>query len=122
MKGEAMEKQTQSPFMERQPVRLSFGTMMMMLLMVVGAGVGLLVYYALRVPAITQELNAWFGRPDTVVDRSDARRAQVTFALFVYTAPLALGIFVYAIHYVVNWLSSWARAKDDHDDEAFRME
>ncbi len=118
-----MEKQTtQSPFMKRQPVRLSFGTMLMMLLMVVGAGVGLLIYYAMQVPAITQELNAWMGRPDVAVDRGDARRAQVTFALFVYTSPLAMGILVVIVHYIVNWLSKVAQAADTEDDEPFRME
>lgn len=118
-----MQKQTtESPFMQSQPVRLSFGTMMLLLLMVVGAGVGLLFYYALQVPAITQELNAWLGRPDAVVDRGDARRAQVTFALFVYSAPLALGLFVVAVHCIVNWLNRFGRSRASQDDEPFRME
>lgn len=119
-----MEKQPplESPFRKRQPVRLSFGTMLMLLLMVVGAGVGLLVYYALRVPAITQELNAWLGRPDAVIDPGDARRAQVTFALFVYTAPLALGIFVMVVHFVINWLSRFGSSSADGDEDPFRME
>ena len=107
--------------MKPQQVRLGFGTMMLMLLTVVGAGIGLLLYYAFRVPAITTELNAWFGRPDTVVDRGDARRAQLTFALFVYTAPLALGIFVYGVHFVVNLINRNARVEQDND-EPFRME
>ena len=107
--------------MQRQPVRLSFGTMMIMLLMVIGAGVGLLIYYAMRVPAITTELNAWLGRPDAVVDRGDARRAQVTFALCLYIAPLALGIFVYLVHFGVNWLNKLT-APEREADEQFRME
>ena len=93
-----------------------------MLLMVVGAGVGLLVYYALRVPAITSEINAWLGRPDAVVDRGDARQAQVIFALFVYTAPLALGMFVYLLHYVINWLDRLTRRAQQDESEEFRME
>ena len=111
-----------SPFMQQEPVRIGFGTIVIMLLMVVGAGVGLLIYYALRVPAITSEINAWLGRPDAVVDRGDARRAQVTFALFVYTAPLALGMFVYLLHYAINWFDRFARRAQQDESEEFRME
>jgi sterol desaturase/sphingolipid hydroxylase (fatty acid hydroxylase superfamily) len=113
---------TESPFLRRHPVRLNFGTMLIMLLMVVGAGVSLLCFYALRVPAITQELNAWLGRPDAVVDRGAARQAQVTFALFVYSAPLALGILVYAVHFIVNTLNRASSAADSKDDDQFRMD
>lgn len=111
----------ESPFMKREPVRLSFGTMLILLLMVVGAGVGVLLYYAFRVPAITSELNAWLGRPDAEINRGDARRAQVTFALFVYTMPLALGIFVYLTHWIVNWLNQATRPRAENDEQ-FRMD
>ena len=113
---------TESPFIKRQPIRLNFGTMLILLLMVVGAGISLLCFYALRVPAITQEINAWLGRPDAVVDRGAARQAQVTFALFVYSAPLALGILVYAIHFFVNTINRASSAVDRTDDDKFRME
>jgi sterol desaturase/sphingolipid hydroxylase (fatty acid hydroxylase superfamily) len=114
------ERATESPFRQPSTVRLSFGTMLILLLMVVGAGVGVLLYFAFRVPAITTEINAWLGRPDTNVDRGDARRAQLVFALFVYTAPLALGILVYVAHFFVNWLSV-ATAPAVESDE-FKME
>ncbi|MEZ6136766.1 MAG: hypothetical protein R3C53_17870 [Pirellulaceae bacterium] len=113
-------REVESPFLERQPVRLSFGTMLVLLLMVVGAGVGVLLFYAFRVPAITTEINAWLGRPDAMVDQADARRAQLVFALFVYTAPLALGIFVYLAHLLVNWVSVVTEPKRESDE--FRME
>lgn len=111
-----------SPFLKQQPVRIGFGTMMILLLMVVSAGVGLLIFYAMRVPAITSEINAWLGRPDAVVDRGEARRAQLIFALFVYTAPLALGMFVYLLHYVVNWLDHRTKAPETEADDPFSME
>jgi sterol desaturase/sphingolipid hydroxylase (fatty acid hydroxylase superfamily) len=103
-------------------VRLNFGTMLIMLLMVVAAGISLLIYYAMRVPAITQELNAWLGRPEVVIDRGAARRAQVTFALFVYSAPLALGIFVYFVHFLVNTIGRARTEADSRDDDNFRMD
>lgn len=111
-----------SPFMVREPVRLGFGTMMILLLMVVAAGVGLLVYYALRVPAITSEINAWLGRPDVAEDHAYGRRAQVTFALFTYTAPLALGILVSLLHFVLNWFDRLTRPHQAPGDDPFRME
>ncbi|MEO8268673.1 MAG: hypothetical protein ABI557_03070 [Aureliella sp.] len=111
-----------SPFMQAAPVKLGFGTVMIMLLTVVGAGVGLLIWYALQVPAITSELNAWLGRPNPVVDTAAGRRAQVTFLLVVYSAPLALGILVYMLHYVLQWLNRWSQSREDSDDESFRME
>lgn len=114
--------QTESPFARPQVVRLGFGTVMLMLLTVVGAGIGLLIYYALRVPAITTELYAWLGRPVVAVDSGDARRAQVIFALFVYTAPLALGIFVNGLHFVVNQLDRFTRERPTADEDEFRME
>lgn len=112
----------ESPFMKPQVVRLGFGTILMLLLMVVGAGVGLLIYYAMRVPAITSELNAWLGRPNPVADNAEGRAAQVTFILFVYTAPLGLGMLVYLMHFLVNWLDQRTRRYEEASDEAFRME
>ena len=112
---------TESPFMPQEPVRLGFRTVVMLLMMVVAAGIGLLVYYALRVPAIASELNAWLGRPDAIIDRSEARQAQLIFALFVYTAPLGMGILVYLLHHLVNWLDRRTETASEGDDE-FRME
>ncbi|QDV22432.1 hypothetical protein [Aureliella helgolandensis] len=114
-------QQTESPFAAPEAVRFGFGTMLIMLLTVVGAGVGLLIYYALRVPAITSELNAWLGRPDAIRDTAEARKAQVIFALFVYTAPLGLAVFVYGLHHVVNWINRLSKSRHEADDE-FRME
>lgn len=107
--------------MEQAPVRFSFGVMMILLLMVVSAGVSLLLFFAMRVPAITSELNAWFGRPDAVIDPAAGRQAQLTFALFLYTAPIALGILVYSMHFAVNWLIKITRIPEQ-DDREFRMD
>lgn len=111
-----------SPFLQAAPLKLGFGTVMLMLLMVVAAGAALLVWYALQVPAITSELNAWLGRPNPVVDTAEGRRAQVIFLLVVYSAPLALGIMVYTLHYLLAWLNHWSQTRDDADDEPYRME
>ena len=114
--------QTDSPFAPPRKVRLSFGTLMLMLLTVVGAGVGMLIYYALRVPAITTELYAWLGRPVVSVDSAQARQAQVVFALFVYTAPMALGILVYGLHHLLNWLDRAMRDRQPATEDEFRMD
>lgn len=109
-----------SPFLQRSSRRFSFSTLLIMLLTVVGAGVGLLIYYALRVPAISSEVNAWLGRPSPAVDVGDARQAQLIFALCVYTAPLTLGIFVYILHFLLNALNR--RTEAEETDERFRMD
>ena len=98
--------------------------MLLLLLMVVGAGLGMLIVYALRVPAFTSELNAWLGRTDVDVDLANARQAQLIFALFTYSAPMGLGILVFLLHYVLNKLERFTRVsagQQDEDDE-FRME
>ncbi len=114
--------QVDSPFLQAAPVKLGFGTVMIMLLTVVGAGAALLIWYALQVPAITSELNAWAGRPNPVVDTAAGRRAQLVFLMFVYSAPLALGILVYMLHYWLQWLNRWRQSREGADDDLFRME
>lgn len=109
-----------SPFQQRAQVRLGFGTMVILLLMVVGAGVGLLIYYAMRVPAITSEVNAWLGRAPQPVDTQDARLVQLKFALFLYTAPLGLGMLVYFLHFAVNWIDR--RLKSPAENDEYRMD
>jgi hypothetical protein len=118
-----IEDQVESPFMPRKPVRLGFGTMLILLLMVVSAGIGLLFYYALRVPAITGELNAWLGRTNPSSAPTDARQAQVIFAMFLYASPMALGILVWVLHLAVNWVDRRnATSKLAKEDEIYRME
>ncbi len=116
-------EQLDSPFMQRKPVRLGFRTMVLLLLMVVAAGVGLLIYYALQVPAITAELNAWLGRTEAISGSTEARRAQVIFAMFLYASPLALAILVWILHLGINWIDRRnAALKNTEEDESFRME
>ena len=95
--------------------------MVILLLMVVGAGVSLLIYFAMRVPAITSEVNAWLGRPPSEIDNEEARLVQLKFALFLYTAPLALGMLVYSLHFAINWIDVRMQASAPEADE-FRME
>lgn len=121
MPSHADQRDPDSPFRSPQPVQLGFSTLMIMLLMVVGAGIGLLGYYALRVPSITAEWNAWFGRPTSPNSRTDGRAEQVTFALFVYTAPLALGILVSFLHSAINWLDRRRKERASDEDDLFRM-
>lgn len=117
------KEQVASPFQKRQPVRLGFGIMMLLLLTVVGAGVALLMYYAVRIPAITSEFNAWLGRPDSSISAGGARAEKVIFATLIYCAPMALGILVYVLHYTVNFFAGiMATSQTDEEDERFRME
>lgn len=116
-------KQVESPFLKEQPVRLGFNIMMLLLLMVVAAGVGLFLVMAMQVPAITNELNAWLGRPGEASQVDGGRKAQLNFALYLYAAPTLMGILAYALHYIVNVIDK--RMKNVHEtaeDKEFRME
>jgi uncharacterized membrane protein len=110
-----------SPFLQVQPRRLSFSSVLILLLMVVFAGLSLLIYNALNVPAITHELDAWLGRQSKTVETADSRESQIIFVMFCYAAPLMLGILVHALHQTVNFLDRRSRWRDREDDEAFRM-
>jgi hypothetical protein len=111
----------ESPFLQQSQQRLSFSTVLLLLLMVVGAGVGLLIYNAMNVPAITTEIDAWLGRPSKSVDTADSREAQITFVLFCYSAPLVLGILVNGLHHAINYFDRRAQQREAVEDEAFRM-
>ena len=97
--------------------QLGFGVLLLLLLMVVAAGVGLLLLNALRVPMIASELNAWRGLPSAAPGGSDeGRAAHLTFLLFVYSAPVMLGILVNVVHSVIGWLDRRARGTRDVSD------
>ena len=104
-----------------QPRRLSFSSILILLLMVVFAGLGLLVYNAMNVPAITNELDAWLGRQSKTVNTADSREAQIVFVMFCYAAPLMLGILVHGLHQVINFFDRRLRQREREEDEAFRM-
>ena len=110
-----------SPFLQVKPRRLSFSSVLILLLMVVFAGLGLLIYNALNVPAITHELDAWLGRQSKTVDTADSREAQIIFVLFCYAAPLMLGILVHGLHQAINFLDRRRRHREREEDAAFRM-
>lgn len=111
----------ESPFQKQEQVRLSFSLLVVLLLMVVGAGTALLLYSAMKVPAITNEFNSWLGRTGQEVDLKEARRAQLIFAMYLYSAPLALGMLVFSLHRFVNFLDRRSR-KATPEDDAFRMD
>jgi hypothetical protein len=93
---------------------------MLLLVMVVSAGVGMLLYLAVRVPAVATELRSYLGLTELVVDVETSRKSHIIFVIFLYTAPLGLGIFVYLLHHVVNWFSRWTQPLPEPDE--FRME
>jgi lysylphosphatidylglycerol synthetase-like protein (DUF2156 family) len=95
----------QSPFGQQKPFRISFSIMMLLMLMVVAVGASMLIVFALRVPAFSSDLRAYFGLPELPSDTESSRKAHLMFLLYLYSAPLGLGILVYMVHFVANWLS-----------------
>jgi sterol desaturase/sphingolipid hydroxylase (fatty acid hydroxylase superfamily) len=111
---------TDSPFLQRQPVRLKFSVLMLLLFMVVAAGLSMLLFLAFQVPAFSSELRAMMGLVEVVTDTETSRKAHIVFVIFLYTAPLGLGIFVYLLHHAVNWLNK--ATESTQEPEEFRME
>lgn len=118
---EARPSSTESPFQNRPGRRLSFNNVLLLLMMAVGAGVGLLITNALRVPAVMMELDAWFGKPSRPVDTAEGREAQVVFVLFCYVGPLLLGLLLRSLQVGIDWIDRRSRLRTDQEDEAFRM-
>jgi hypothetical protein len=79
--------------------------MMMLMLMVVAVGASMLIVFALRVPAFSSDLRAYFGLPELPSDTESSRKAHLMFLLYLYSAPLGLGMLVYMVHFVANWFS-----------------
>lgn len=109
-----------SPFLKKQPVRLKFSILVMLLFMVVGAGVAMLFYLALRVPAFSSEARAYLGLTEIPTEPEFARRAHIIFVISLYTAPLGLAMVVYLLHHAVNWFSRIS--EPGPEPEEFRMD
>ena len=95
------QPETHSPLLQAPRVNLPTRRVRLLLLAIVAAGVGGLLWFAQSVPAVASELSGWFGRPHQAVDTPEGRRSQVIFLLLVYSAPLALGAIVYAVDYLL---------------------
>ena len=108
-------KPTESPFVEAKQVRFNFSLMMILMLMVVAVGGSMLIFMAMKVPAFTTELRAYFGLTELVVDPEESRRAHLFFLLYLYSAPLGLGILVHIIHRVISWFNRITRPKRESD-------
>ncbi len=108
-------KPTESPFVAVKPARFNFSIMMMLMLMVVAVGGSMLILMALRVPAFTTELRAYFGLTELVVDPESSRRAHLFFLLYLYAAPLGLGILVHILHRAISWFNRRTRPKRESD-------
>lgn len=114
-------KSTESPFLKSGARGQTFEFTTLLLLTVVGAGIGLLILYASRVPILVTEAKAWIGQPSSSYNPASSRRSQVIFILVCYTAPLGLGLLVSLMHVGLNWLNQrWRQI--DRDDERFKME
>lgn len=102
--------ETVSPPLQAPRIKIGAGAVRVILLAVVAAAIGYLVWYAQYVPAITTELGGWLlDHPTTAVDTPEGRRSQVIFLLMVYSAPLALGATVYVVNYLIAGLKRWSK-------------
>ncbi len=111
---------TQSPF-SQPPKKFTFGLDWMLLVMMVSAATALMFTYALFLPAVTSELNAWMGRTVDLGEVGENRRAQIVFLMLCYAAPMILGLVARLIHLGGQLLAKRMEDKSDGDDE-FTME
>lgn len=112
-------KPTESPFVAVKPARFNFSLMMMLMLMVVAVGGSMLILMALRVPAFTTELRAYLGLTELVVDPESSRRSHLFFLLYLYAAPLGLGILVHILHRAISWFTR--RTRPQRESDQFEM-
>lgn len=111
---------TQSPF-SPPPPKFTFGVDWMLLVMVVAAATALMFTYALFLPSVTSELNAWMGRSSALGDVGENRRAQIVFLMLCYSAPMILGLAARLIQLGGRMLASRLEDQPGNDDE-FTME
>ncbi len=113
--------QPHSPFSKRQRP-LAVGVDWILLVTLVSALVALLIGYASLLPSVTSEISAWMGQPASSVGTESSRRAQVTFLMIAYSAPLGLALVIRLCQLFVRWvLKATARPEDESEDQ-FRME
>lgn len=116
-----MVAQPQSPFSPEPPRGLTFGVDWMLLLTVVMAATAMLVGYALFLPSVTTELNAWLGRTVPPGDQDENRRAQIVFLVLCYAMPMILAIAARGVQLLGRMIAR-RLASEDREDERFRME
>jgi hypothetical protein len=113
-------KQAESPFGQSQPLRVQFSVTIMLILMVVAGTVVTMFTLAMRVPVFSNELRAYFGMTELRLDAEEARKSQLAFLLFLYSAPLGLGLIVSLLHFGSSWIAR--RSKPKMDLSPFEMD
>ena len=111
---------TQSPF-SPPPPKFTFGMDWILLVMVVVAGAALMFSYALFLPSVRSELDAWMGRTVDLGDVGENRRSQIIFLMLCYSAPMILGLAARLVQLGGRMLASRLEDKPGNDDE-FTME
>lgn len=110
----------QSPF-SPPPQKFTFGVDWILLVTMVAAATALMFTYALFLPSVTSELNAWMGRTVDLGEVGQNRRAQIVFLMLCYSAPMILGLTARLIHLGGRMLAKQMQDKPGSDDE-FTME
>ena len=93
----------------------------MLLLTVVAAATATLVGYALFLPAVTSEFNAWMGATTAPSNEDGNRRAQIVFLMLCYAAPMMLGLAARLVQLAGQTLAKRMASRED-DNPEFRME
>ena len=116
-----MAPQVESPFSTGSERRWTFGMDWVLLLTVVAAATATLIGYALFLPSVTSEINAWMGRSVPPGDGEQNRRDQIVFLMLCYAAPMFLAVAARVVQVVGRKLVSRMAAPIE-DDAQFRMD
>jgi hypothetical protein len=113
-----------SPFMDQTgPAAPQFGLGTLLLIMLVFSIVSVGLFYSVRVPGISKEINAIFGKVQETGTEGTDRTTQFIFVMFCYTAPLLMAAVVSLLALVVRRVQILvARSNADEDDDAFVIE
>lgn len=116
-----MAPRVESPFSAALERRWTFGMDWVLLLTLVAATAATLVGYALFLPSVTNELNAWIGRSVPPGNEDQSRRAQIVFLMLCYAAPMLLGLVARLVQVAGRKLVNRLVVRDEEDPQ-FHMD
>ncbi len=116
MSNKAIES---SPFAHREEARATISLWMLLFSLVVCAAFSMLIMFAARVPAISNNINDFLGIARTAKPGKPDRSTHLFFLLFCYASPLLLATWVGLIQiFISRFVNARKQVAADHEPES----